>query len=352
VEEQRALFESSRERQMYDERYGVSQIDIVRLKAEREFIVWLNSEDQLQRFKEQEAIRREGKEEQKKRILRRELSRAEEKIRKEVLVEEAMTRQTIVTRCVVIAKHKAQQIAANAAARQVDPNASRHRRQSPKRSSPIRASSNRRAAASDARTEAVLTDFALSRARAFEAYFPATPEPVPTSFSARAKAWDERQRQHPVSRSSPYRAKELFERSKNRWERQEEWLDTREAALARAHGLQPDAGADAAPTNAFSGPYRTPQAAVSDLQQRVPENPLLRPTLATPADPPRGYSAPQFASPTPGSQANATANPIRSVYEEPTWLRTAGRLTPGQMRQERHLQDAIDWESVFHERMW
>ena len=317
LEEQRCQFEAQRERQMAEERALVREIDVTRIKSEKQWIGWLNEVDQLQRYMETERQRRLEKVEQKERILKREAARAEEKYRADILLEEAMARQTLVTRCEVIAKHKLHvedERRRHDASRQ---QASEHPNRTARRSATPKSTTAARSTTSDARTEKLLADYALQRARAFEEYFPQAPPPAKNSFATRAQAWESASAARSGRGASPTNQRALFDRSKNRWEREEEWLDSRDAVLSREAlrhvSTQPL-------DDMFSGPYRTVES-------------------LSPREPPQHAAA--VASPNmsgPFAQTGAAAPPPN--------------LTPSQRRAEDRLQSAVDWDSVFNTRLW
>ena len=309
LEMSRADFETRRERQIMAERNAAKDVDRERLKAERQWISWLNEVDQLNKYEESLKQRVQEKNDQKDRILKRELARHEKNARLEILSEESMERETLHAKRDVIAKHK---MAIAAATKSTGT----HRRESPPRPAGASVREQARAAqqksqASDARTAALLSSYALDRARAFEEFFPdAVPPPIDRA-SARAES--------KVPRSQTQINRALFERSKNRWERQEEWLETRESVLAReyvsaAEQVKPAEGHLAELEHMYDGPYRTVDSA---LQSVLPQ-----------------------------AQAN--------LSEVPPWLgpQRGPSLTPAQRREEAQLLHNVEHESGMDERFW
>ena len=339
LEESRADFEAKREAEIIAERLAVKEIDRLRLKSEKSWVNWLTEVEQLHRYVESEQQRRQKKIDEKDRIQKRELARLEQNARRELMDEESTDRFTLQAKCDVIAKHKLELERKAKAGGPLSPHqdASHRRlpaaeRQTPKRTapSPRRAEAHRRAAQyADARTEEVLSSYALNRSRAFEEHFPNSPPPPVNTFSARAKAWEETQSASAKKPGmTPQQSKQLFQRSKNRWERQEEWMDARESVLGPSYVSGSGAADRVQSTNPldemYTGSYRTPEALASTSRVAAPPGVYDAPT-------PGGYS---------GTAGHSTI-PTRTPH-----------MTPGQQRAEQQYQSSVNWDAVFNERMW
>ena len=159
-----------------------------------------------------------------------------------------------------------------------------------------------RSTASDIRTKETLVDYAVQRAAVFSDHFQQPAAPQSARFTP--------------AKSSGHNLS-LFERSKNRWEREEDWLDSRAATvIAPASRTTNTSAID----GMFSGPPRTVDAAVRANAHRTPE-PAMSNFVTTPRD----------------------------VYREPPWMGSSETTsTPAQRRFEREVGTAVNWDTVFN----
>jgi hypothetical protein len=265
----------------------------------------------------------------------------------------------------------------------------------------------------DAR-EAMLAQYALNRARAFEAYFPQQPPPARDTYRNRSQMYNDpyapgasatsgasggvvgggggapRSSSHGVSTRgmakpmTPQMSRQLFERSKNEWERQEEYLQYRQrpaqeqpraggyaysptrgggggAAGGYGGGLAESSGmAAGASTDAFSGPFRSVDvaarsfangpastggaAAASSSYGGAGASPLpVRGGLAAASGGAPEYTAPRFNTPGVNTTA-ATATPSAAA------ART--HLTGSHRRAETDFRNAANMDELMNSQMW
>jgi hypothetical protein len=112
----------------------------------------------------------------------------------------------------------------------------------------------------------------------------------------------------------------LFERSKNRWALQEEWIDGAAAAMTLpSSGVIPPspAGANLEEEEDYSGPFRAPDLAVESSIMRQRQ---------------------RSAIPTTSSSAFKGSY----VYEEPPWMNKSGA------RERPEGKQSMDWDSIFN----
>ncbi len=294
LEKSRAEYEAKRENQLVEERLAAREVDTQRLLAERQWIAYLNSVDHLKNKSKVDEQRKKDKVRVKERIQEREYKRKEEEAWAELEAEEALQRQGLQIKCDMIAKHKLQ---LKEQAKKAEILIS-ERKLSPKKVTTDFQKRVARSAASDARTQETLVDYAVQRAAAFS----------PFQESARTM----------LSQTPPkvtgHPNLSLFDRSKNRWEREEEFLDSRAAAsLAPTHQ-----SSRSHIDSMFSGPPRTVDAAVRGNAHRTPQ-----------------------------TTSQAVSPPPQSVYREPPWMSSGGE-TPSQRQFARQVASAVNWDTVFN----
>ena len=376
IEQYRADFELEKEMRAAHDRAVAREIDVTRHRVERQWVSFLNSVDELQRFQETERARVQEKANQKRRIIAREIGKKEEAARA-VLYEEAYKEaEMLFAKFEIIKKHK---LELEAKARALEELAAKRRAANESSASPIRRPqphliSRSAAAASDAKSRETLADYAIRRAMAFDASFtntngslyhapmnasgtiapgagtsfgtagaasgnlssiygggrsiggPGALNTTNTSNSFVGRATTPRGTAQP-SYGGPLSASSLFDRSKNRWARQEEWIDSRLPFEGAFH-------ADPAyERHAYDGPYRAaPSAAAAQSTFRGRAMSPVAPAGAHRAAAPRASSS--FGP--RGPQA-----PPPSAYGG-----GGGAMSPV-MRQQ--VRGAYEWHSVFNQ---
>eukprot|EP00744_Colponema_vietnamica_P012065 GILI01016936.1.p1 GENE.GILI01016936.1~~GILI01016936.1.p1 ORF type:complete len:560 (-),score=131.17 GILI01016936.1:117-1607(-) len=295
LEQFRADFEREKERKAMTERLLVSDIDIARHRTERQWVAWLNEVDDLQRYQETEKARLQEKENQKKRILGREIGKKEEAARQLIKDEAYKEAEMLFAKFEVMRKHK-MDLASKT--RQLEDMAAKRRAANQRNASPIRAPqpqliSRSAAAASDSKSRETLADYAVRRAMQFDTSFTnVSSSNAYNNSTAQHRASTPRGTASASSGAFAPRSPSLFERSKNRWTRQEEFIDSR-LSFEGAFHMDPSYE-----RNAFSGPYRagvSPMAAQSTF---------------------RGPPPPSASSPTQNRAPSSTMNAqLRGAYE-------------------------------------
>lgn len=313
LEETRAKFEAQREAQFVEERRAARAIDSKRQASEKQWISWLNNVDHLKKKNSVDQQRQVKHDEQKRRINVRELSRREEEVRQSLEAEETHERQALIVRCEMLASHKKylrdQETRAKKMFEQqtfLQPAAAR----------PLPPTANHRSARSDARTREVLSDYAASRAKAFDEFFP--PPPAKSTFAA----FSDVSRHQSTSRGQPdFSTRERFQVAKDRWIAQDSFLESHHMPAPAPRGQQTPSG-QARTQNVedmYSGPHRTMGATMQHTA--VDRAPAAQPRR-------RDEEPPWLLTPQPR-------------YQDATPVATQ-RAGTGELR------SAIDWDAVFN----
>jgi len=419
IEEERSKFEIMVESAACEDRMSLLNADALRLKSERTWIAYLNNVDEIANLKSSEKSREKKNLEQKLRIQRREFMHRYNDSRAEIEAEEDSAFQTLIARCRIIANHKRELEAARI--KQTEASGS-HRRASPmnkiKPGDKVRITpggavvgeEKNRSLHQDPRQaqarDQMLAQYALNRARAFESYFPQQPPPARDSYRQRSQmnfdptmnpllANQQQQQQGSTRRATsagastrgpkpmtPQMSRQLFERSKNEWERQEEFLQYRQQPAApttttsrRGGGANPLSGGLAESSgmtntaNDFSGPFRTNDSALrssnsafgqqsshgggaggasnhSGSVMRGSTTPLAVPSNYSQVSNTNSnnYTAPRFNTPGGHNTTSATTMPSAAAMRS--------HQSPSHQRAERDFRNAANWETVFQNQMW
>jgi myosin heavy subunit len=319
LEETRAKFEAYREAQFVEERRAARAIDTKRQAAEKQWISWLNNVDHLKMKNSVDQQRQVKHDEQKRRINVRELCRKEDEDRQAMEADETHDRQALMVRCELVASHK----------KYLRDQETRAKKLFEQQTNPIRnatrtppPTANHRSARSDARTKEMLSDYAASRAKAFEEFFP--PPPPKNTFAALS---DLSQQRSTPGRPSDVASRERFQVAKERWVAQDHYL---ESHVMPAPLSRPQSGPSYSQTSSqpldemYSGPHRTVGAT---MQYRTPASSARAPPHQRYDEEPPWLAAQQQRSPPPRDAQQPSAQKHRGGAE---------------------LRSAIDWDSVFN----
>lgn len=311
LEETRTKFERERELLLVEERRAAHAVDAKRQTTEKQWIAFLNNVDHLRNKSSVDRERQVKHDEQKRRIACREMCRYEETSRQALESDESHERQMLVARCEMLARHKRELVEQESRARRIF-------EQQTTLDGPLRGRSphagarsaphpvHHMSARSDNRTREVLSEFAVSRAKAFEEYF----SPTPRASAA----------QEAVPRGSgpSLLKKERFEVAKERWREQDEWLDYRASSTNAA-------ATRLLSSDAYSGPHRTVDSILRDYATTSP-------------------------TPRPNPTSPVPANHTR-LGEEPPWMRSSAVPTPSpsvRRTMNSEMRSAVDWDAVFN----
>lgn len=333
LEETRAKYERDRENLLMEERRAARAVDVKRLQTEKQWISFLNNVDHLKNKSSVDRERQVKHDEQKRRIAIREHARKEDEARDIIESDESHERQTLVARCEMLAAHKLELREQELRARkmfeqQTKPPSLQQQTSSFRPMSPPPA--NHRSARADARTRELLSEYATSRARAFEEYFP--PPPPRQTFAALSDFSRPQPTPSTPGYSTTPRRRDLFEVAKGRWAEQDEWMDSRAAAMAPSAfaGGQRPTDVRAGMEDAYTGPHRTVDAILRDHS-----------TLNT--------TSTSFTS------TSRQQNLVNSTsVSEPPWMSAStpnyATNMPASVQRARtaELRSTVDWDSVFN----